>query len=408
MGEGHCNGNMDMLQNKHMNICFFTPIFLPSYSGATLQAITLAKELRKKRFKILFVALTSGNEKKSVFDDFDIYYIHVEDLNRIIEGTASAIEYLKLVMRLYILLFRLRTRFSIIHSHVLGHPYTALSIIGCLLKKKTVAKVTMSNDIDFNRIGHLQGKLNKCMTKRFDRLIAISTDINQDLRNININHKKIECIPNSINTERFHPVSTDKKKEIKKKFGINAKYVISYVGGITFRKGIDFLVEIWPDIIKICPDSVLVLVGPKGVEDGVLGDMSCYEEVKKSVDRYHLENKVILTGKVNNVEEYLQISDVFAFPSKLEGMPNVVLESMASGVPVVSYRVSGVEDIIQQDVNGEIIDVGDRQHFKSALINLLQDTSKLNIFSLQAHSDISKRFSVEFIADRYIKLYRDL
>lgn len=391
-----------------MDVCYFTPIFPPRYSGATFQSITLAKALRKKGCNILFVAFTEGEETRGVIDGLEVYYIPVKDLNRIIGGKASTVEYLNILLRLFILLFRLRNKFSIIHSHILGHPYTALSVIGSLLRKKTVAKVTMSSDIDFASIGRFYGRLNRSMTAKFDRLIAISTEIRQDLRDIDMDQQKIEFIPNSIDVDRFHPVSAERKKALKMKYGIFMKYIITFVGGITFRKGVNFLVEIWPDIIKMFPDSLLVLVGPKGTEDGILGDESCYKEVMEIIERFKLERNVILTGRVSNVEEYLQISDLVAFPSKKEGMPNVVLESMACGIPVVSYNVSGINDIIQRGINGEIIDARDKKSFVSTLIDLLQEPSKREMFSRNAYRDVSDGFSVDKIAERYIQLYRNL
>ena len=194
----------------------------------------------------------------------------------------------------------------------------------------------------------------------------------------------------------------------KKKLHIKDRYVVTYVGGITQRKGIDSLVDIWRRIARIFPNAVLQLVGPYDQKHGILGDELCHFEIGQSRDNVAGPQRIMLTGRVNNVEEHLQVSDIFVFPSTLEGMPNVVLEAMSCGVPVVSYRVSGVSDIIRSGVDGKIIESGDKQGFRQAVIYYLPNDSELGKFALEARNSVSKRFSIDEIADKYIQLYRNM
>lgn len=390
-----------------MNICFFTPIFPPNYSGATFQALTLAKALKTKGLNIFFVALSDSTEVKSVFDGFDVYHIRVRNHAKFISGNVSALGYLMVTIRIFVLLFQLRKEYSIIHCHILGHPFTALSVIGKLLRKKIVAKISMSNEIDFRYIGRCHGRVNRALAAEFDKIVGTSSEIMRDAKDI-FNTEKVELIPNGVDMKKFHPVSKERKNELKKKLHIKDRYVVTYVGGITQRKGVYSLVDIWRDIAQIFLDAVLLLVGPYGEKDGILGDKSCHYEIEKAANNIDGFQRIILTGRVNNVKEYLQVSDVFVLPSTLEGMPNVVLEAMSCGVPVVSYRISGVSDIIRSGVDGKVVESGDKQGFSKAVIHYLQNASSLEKSALEIRNSISKRFSIDEIADRYIKLYEDM
>ena len=108
------------------------------------------------------------------------------------------------------------------------------------------------------------------------------------------------------------------------------------------------------------------------------------------------------------VSEYLQISDLFVFPSTMEGMPNAILETMSCGVPAVSYCVSGVNDIIIDGENGRIIETGNESAFQKAVLELLQDKKKRKSYSRQARKRIIEKFSLDFVSDQYVKVYNSL
>ncbi len=146
---------------------------------------------------------------------------------------------------------------------------------------------------------------------------------------------KAIIIKNGIDTERFrfNPVIRD---EYRKKLGISDRsLVLGHVGRFSHEKNQRFIVELFQEFQKRLPESKLLLVG-----DGE--DRPMIEQMVHN--KNDLSGKVILTGSVSNVPDYLQAMDVFILPSLYEGFAIVALEAQATGLPVI------VSDTVPRDV----------------------------------------------------------
>ncbi len=133
-----------------------------------------------------------------------------------------------------------------------------------------------------------------------------------------------QLILNGIDTKRFQ-YSLEKRNRIRQELNIENNYVIGHVGHLAEVKNQSFLLEIMPEILKIKPNAMLLL----------LGDGNDKEMLRAKIQKHHLDDKVIMTGNVVNVQDYLSAMDVFAFPSLYEGMPLSIIEVQANGLPCV-------------------------------------------------------------------------
>jgi len=141
-------------------------------------------------------------------------------------------------------------------------------------------------------------------------------------------------IKNGIDTERFafNPVS---RNEYRKKLGIDGDcFVLGHVGRFSYQKNQAFLIKIFKQLTERTPDSKLLMVG----------DGEDREEIETQIKELKLTDKVILTGNVENVQDYLQAMDVFVFPSRFEGFGIVVMEAQSAGLPAI------VSDSVPQEV----------------------------------------------------------
>ena len=136
--------------------------------------------------------------------------------------------------------------------------------------------------------------------------------------------KRGKCILNGIDVDRF-AFSKEARDRIRNELRIQDAYVIGHVGHLAAVKNQAFLIRLLPQILEKRPNAKLLL----------LGEGEDREMLKKMIRDAKLEDRVIMTGNVRNVSDYLSAMDVFAFPSIYEGMPLSIVEVQANGLPCV-------------------------------------------------------------------------
>ena len=130
--------------------------------------------------------------------------------------------------------------------------------------------------------------------------------------------------PNAIETSRFAYDSV-KRESVRKDLNIYNKFVVGHSGRFMTQKNHSFLIDIFNELHKIKPDSVLMLAG-----DGPL-----MNNIRGKVNSLGLNECVIFLGSVHNMQDYYQAMDVFILPSLYEGLPVVGSETQVAGLPVL-------------------------------------------------------------------------
>lgn len=143
--------------------------------------------------------------------------------------------------------------------------------------------------------------------------------------------KRGQLILNGVDVSRFR-FHEESRCRIRSERNLGSSFVLGHVGHLSEVKNQSFLIRLMPGILQHRPDAVLLL----------LGDGEDRPMLEKLVKELALEQHVVFTGNVFNVEDYLSAMDVFVFPSLFEGMPLSLLEVQANGLPcVVSDSVPG-------------------------------------------------------------------
>ena len=196
-------------------------------------------------------------------------------------------------------------------------------------------------------------------------IIAISQGIIAELESNGINNYRY--IPNGVDINKYCFVSKADKQLLRNnlKLPLNRKIII-FSGRLVQRKGVDILLQSLEIILNKDQNPLLVVAG-----SGYLQFDSVEKKVKDYVLDKGLSNSVLFLGNIDNIDEYLKVSDVFAFPSRREGMPNAVLEAMATGLPIVATRISGVVDLITDGENGLLVNPEDPKDLAEKLIMVL-------------------------------------
>jgi glycosyltransferase involved in cell wall biosynthesis len=175
-----------------------------------------------------------------------------------------------------------------------------------------------------------------------DKIIALSSGVKDDLiTNFNIKSKKIEVIHNPVEVDYIKKVSHDPIKD----FDFNEKYKrIVAVGRLVEQKD-------YPTLLK-----AFKMISEKNIQLIILGKGSLEQSLKEMCKRLGIENKVFFLGFKKNPYKYMRRSDVFVLSSKWEGFGHVIVEAMASGIPVISTDCkSGPAEIIKENKYGVLV-----------------------------------------------------
>lgn len=139
-----------------------------------------------------------------------------------------------------------------------------------------------------------------------------------------IEEGKVRLVPNAIDTSRFK-YDEEKSIDLKKKYNLQNKFVIGHIGRFDYQKNHNFIIDIFNDVVKIKPNSTLMLIGEGKLKNTII------DKVKK----LGLEEKVIFLGNRDDIPDLLNIMDLFIFPSNYEGLGIVLIEAQATGLKCI-------------------------------------------------------------------------
>jgi glycosyltransferase involved in cell wall biosynthesis len=375
----------------------FSYYFPPHFSGAGLYAVTLAKALAHLGVSVFFVTVdNSGLPREASHDGFRLY--------RVPDGKGRFGEWI-LWYRLWRLFSRHRHTFDILHATGSTYRNSAVGLIGWLLGKASLTVVSLAHN-DLALVGRgRSGKLQRFLLRYVDRYVALSGSIMDEIHTLPLDSSKAVEIPQGVNTARFAPAAAHERAALRATLDLPSGPLALYVGVFDRRKQVEWLVRRWLSSPGISTACSLVLVGPKSRE---AIDAGLRNRLQGEVLAAGLGDRVLFREFVLRIEDYYRAADLFILPSASEGMPNVLLEAMACGLPCIVTRISGATDLITHGKSGMLFDVRDEAGFQEALSHLLADPGRRLEIGGQARAQIVERFATTQIAARYIDLYRHM
>lgn len=243
---------------------------------------------------------------------------------------------------------------------------------------------------------------------KMDCIIVNSPQMREQMLDLGVT-VRMEFIPNGVNLARFRPaIDADEKHLIRRALGIeNHATVVTTVGAVHPRKGTDLLLEAWVRLAGRYPSLHLYIVGLR--KDLTYPDLTeFHRKLEKWIAESGAKDRIHFTGLVRNVEDYLRASDVFAFPSLREGMPNVVLEAMASGLPVLMTPFIGLSEELGKAGCEYLLADHDPDSIAAVLTQLIEDAGLREKLSHQARKWVADNLDIESSLDRYAGLYYEL
>lgn len=231
--------------------------------------------------------------------------------------------------------------YQIVHFHTENAFLTSMELVAARLGGAKRLVVHSHNTMDW------RGKKLVCMHRLFRGFVYHHADVRLSCGKeaalwLYGTSKNVKVIPIPVDCSQFL-FSQEKYELLRKQQGVEGKRVYFHAGRFNDVKNHTFLIDIFREIKKLNPESVLLLAG-----SGVL-----QEEVRKQVTDYGLAQDVIFLGDISDVPQKMILADAFVFPSKYEGFPTVVLEAQASGLPCyISDNITS--DIVLTDLVKQI------------------------------------------------------
>lgn len=214
--------------------------------------------------------------------------------------------------------------------------------------------------------------------------------------------KRVVSIPTGVDLERFKPgdYSSEEKEALKDGLGIKGRVpIISSIAVLRSWKGHRYLLEAIPDIIKVFPKAVFLLVG-----EGPQG-----KDIEERVKRLGLGDYVVLTGHREDIPEILNTTDIFVLAStKYEGIPQVVLQAMAVRTPVVATDVGGIGEVVKDGVTGFLVEPCNPKALAEGILNILHEPGEARRLTEKGRQLVERGYGLETMVERVEGLYRGL
>ena len=211
------------------------------------------------------------------------------------------------------------------------------------------------------------------------------TETDRKLYETNLTLKcPVIAIPNPMQAPA-NPVSYD----------ADSKLILSS-GRLTYQKGFDLLVDVAAKVLPDHPDW----------QWRILGEGEDRPALEQKIHDAHLDGRLTLEGRVDDVDAYYRQSAMFVMTSRFEGLPMVLLEAKAHRLPLVSFDCpTGPAEIIDNGVNGTLVPLGDIDAMVTAIDNLIDDCAKRIEYSDMSESN-AQRYGMATIRDAWLSLLR--
>ena len=228
---------------------------------------------------------------------------------------------------------------------------------------------------------------------------ACSDDLARRARALGADANRIETVPYGVDTDRFHPDPTVRALR-RTELGVGNDVPLGFAAGrLVRKKGFEYLI----DAIAALPGVVLAIAG-----EGTLG-----EELRARARARGLESRSRFLGNLtqDRVGEYFAAADFACVPSvhddsgNVDGLPNVVLEAMASGTPLITTTAGGIGAVIEDGRTGLLVGERDPQAIAGAIRRLIEDAAFTQAIGVAARAEVQRSFGWSRTAERFEAAY---
>lgn len=237
-----------------------------------------------------------------------------------------------------------------------------------------------------------------------DMVITVNNSFAAGLAMKGVKPERVRVVHNSISSSWLFEsdgYASTEPSDLRERLGITpGERVILTIGRLSSEKGQRDLIDAFAMLRKARPESAMRLV--------IVGEGPERKRLERAASALSLSESVVLAGSVSDVRPFYRIADLFVLPSLSEGSPNVLLEAMAAGTPIVATKVGGVPEIVTHLGGALLVPPREPRSLAAAIDLLMSDDLLAQRITRTAAESVRANHSIAARARRLISLYREL
>jgi glycosyltransferase involved in cell wall biosynthesis len=256
------------------------------------------------------------------------------------------------------------------------------------LRGKPLLATVQGSDLLEASYGFIGSGMAALALRKCANVTALSLSLASRAKELGVPAERVQIIPNGVDVSWFTPPDEDPKD-----------VVVTYVGSLIPRKGVNFLLGAIPSIVEARSDTQFLIVGD-GPQRGELEQLTTDLHVGGSV-------RFLGAQPPTMIRSLLRKSTLLVLPSKQEGFGVVLIEAMACGVPVVASNVDGIQDVVTSSA-GILVEPGSSPALSSAIVDLLGNGARRVLMGAAGRQRAVQEYSWDIVGERYVSLYTSL
>jgi len=240
----------------------------------------------------------------------------------------------------------------------------------------------------------LYAYLDQLVLRRFNHVVAVSDEIAKEVAAGGVPPARVSVINNGIDLNAFQNAVPIGDAE----YRVKSARIVGAVGRLVDQKGFDYLLRAIPRILERYPSTSF----------HIAGDGTERRKLEALASELSISEQVHFMGARSDMPDVYASFDIFVLPSLNEGMPIALIEAMAASKPVVATRVAAVPKLVINGETGLLIEPRNPTALSDAICQLLENSALCERLGRSARTRVEQQFSSEVMAQRYLKLYRQL
>ena len=365
-----------------VHVCHIFPS-LPLH-GAENHFLKLCRNLDRARIRTTILLIQSRGELAPDFEALGISVVLIPKRSRY---DLSVIPRIRAFVK--------KGNFDLVHTHLFtANFWGRLGSLGLSPVLVSSAHNVVAKDRPL--LARIENFLDRILTLGTDAVFCVTGQVARSMhQEAGLPRRKLFPIENGLS---LPDPSGRSKAEIRREAGLpEDRFLIAVVGRFSPQKNHAGFLEALAQVVLSHPDVTVLFAGEGELE----------EEIRRETDRRGLSGHVLFLGLRRDIPRILEASDLLALPSLWEGLPNVMLEAMAAGLPVVATRVGGVPDVLTDGTTGILCETSP-EAIAQGLLRALDRPDEAARMAAAARELIRERYDIRNTARRYTGFYRTL